>query len=115
MGLWIELYQTLLRVYEEQPVDDERIGRIYDYAAWCFEQPGTGSAETDPSSAVAVSLVENIPLDKTISEDLYRWISVDSFNGFEPLFRYHLADAQYQRFAASFHEKKKHFDGPSRL
>ena len=115
MGLWIELYHTLLISYEKKPIDDERIGRIYDYAAWCFDQPETGSVETDPSSAVAVSFVEDIPLNQSISDDLHRWMSVESFDGFENLFRYHLSDEQYQKFATDFREKKRQFKGPSRL
>ena len=115
MGLWIELYDALMRAYDKEPTDDQYIGRVYDYAAWCFSQPDTGSVETDPSNAVAVSLVESIPLNKSISDDLYRWMSVESFDGFEALFRYHLPDDKYKSFAASFHEKKKHFDGSSRL
>ena len=64
MSMWIELSWMLMRAYEEEPVNDDLIGRIYDYAAWCFRQPQTEQAETDLSSAAAVGLIEDIPLQK---------------------------------------------------
>ena len=114
MGLWIELYIVLVTAYDE-PIDLKRIGKVYDYAGWCFEQPDSGDVETDPSSAASVALVENIPLDKRVSDDLYRWMSTEMFSGFENLFRYHLSDAEYLKFATDFHQRKKQFAGPSRL
>ena len=115
MGLWIEFHALFLTAYYDEPIDEERIGRVYDYARWCFEQPDTGDVATDLPTAASVAFVEHIPLDKRVSDDLYRWMSAESFAGFEELFRYHLSDEEYRRFAAEFHRKKKHFDGPSRL
>ena len=54
MSLWIELTLLIETVYAEVPVDEERVGRFYDYAAWCLKQPRTESAGTDLSTAVAV-------------------------------------------------------------
>ena len=115
MSLWIELHLVLERVYDQIPVDEDQIRQIYDYASWCFEQPDTGDVETDTSTAAAVAFVEHIPLDERVSDDLYRWMSIQSFNRFEDLFRYHLSDEEYRRFAADFHQKKKQFAGQSRL
>jgi hypothetical protein len=114
MGLWIELRGVFLTAYDE-PVDLERIGKVYDFARWCFEQPRSEDVETDLSTAAAVAFVEHIPDDRRASDDLYRWMSAQSFDGFEGLFRYHLSDEEYRRFAADFHFKRKQFDGPSRL
>ena len=115
MSLWIELALELEHVYEEKSPSDERIGQFYDYAAWCFKQPQTQSAETDLGTAVAVCFIEHIPLHKGISNDVYRWMSAGSFDGFENLFRYHLDDGQYKKFSDEFHAKKKHFKGTPRL
>jgi len=115
MGLWIELTFALEHVYEEKPLNDERVGKFYDYAAWCFGQTQTDSAETDLGSAVAVCFIEHIPLHRGISDDAYRWMSAGSFHGFENLFRYHLSDEEYKKFATEFHAKKKHFKGTPRL
>jgi hypothetical protein len=91
------------------------IRRIYDYAAWCFQQPTTGNAETDLSSATAVGLIESPPLDQQVSEDLYRWLSVETFDGCESLFRHHLSGKEYENFRSEFIRKKKEYLGPSRL
>ena len=115
MRLWIELTLAFEKVYEEKPPDDERIGKFYDYAAWCFRQPRSEGAESDLSTAVAVCFIEHIPLRRGISEDLYRWMSAGSFHGFENLFRYHLSDEEYKKFSSDFHAKKKHFKGTPRL
>jgi hypothetical protein len=116
MALWIDVFYLLHMAYEEQPVNDNLIGRIYDYAAWCFEQPDANSTETDLSSAAAFGLIEDIPLDKRAMDDLYRWMSVESFPGFENLFRYHLdTEDSYRKFHDDFMEKKKSFSGPSRI
>jgi len=114
-ALWIDLFYLLTRAYEEPTSNDDLIGRIYDYAAWCFEQPQLDDAETDLSSATAVGLIEDIPLDRKVSDDLYRWMSAESFEGFESLFRYHLADEAYRTFRDEFMRKKKSHSGPSRL
>jgi len=115
MSLWIELYHVLVIAYDQQPINDERIGKVYDYAAWCLKQPQTGNKETDAPSGAAVSFIEDIPLNQRISDDLYRWVSAETFDGCENLFRYLLSDEEYQGFAAEFHRKKKEFGGASPL
>jgi len=64
LSLWIELYRALVIAYDQQPIDEDRIAKIYEYASWCFQQPETGNIETDPSNGVAVSFIEDIPLDQ---------------------------------------------------
>ena len=115
LSLWIELYHVLVDAYDEQPINEELIGKVYDYASWCFKQPETGNIETDPANGVAVSFMEDIPLNRRISDDLYRWVSSETFDGCEPLLRYVLNDEEFQRFATDFHRKKKLYSGPSRL
>ena len=113
--IWIDLFSLLSSAYETHPLNDDLIGRIYDYAAWCFAQSQTVDIETDLSSATAVGLIEDIPLDPKISQDLYRWMSVESFQGFESLFRYHLGEEEYRALLDDFLWKKKTYSGPSRL
>jgi hypothetical protein len=116
IALWIELYNLLEAAYEEQPFNDELIGKVYDYGAWCINQPQDPDAGIeDPSSAAAVGLIEDIPLNKHISEDLYRWLSVEAFEGFENLFRSHLSDEEYCKFSDEFRRKRKEFGGDSRF
>ena len=116
IALWIELYNLLETAYEQQPVNDKLIANIYDYAAWCINQPQDPDAGIeDPSSAAAVGLIESIPLNKHVSEDLYRWFSVEAFDGFENLFRYHLSEEEYRKFSEEFRRKRKEFGGDSRF
>jgi hypothetical protein len=115
LSLWGELYLALVKAYEEHPINEDLIGKIYDYAAWCFSQPQTDDVGTDLSSAAAVGLIESIPLDKRVSDDLYRWLSLETFVGCESLFRYHLSDEDYRKFSDEFIRKKKDYSGPSRL
>jgi hypothetical protein len=115
LSLWVELYEVLVRAYDQEPINEDRIGKIYDYAAWCLRQPNTGSNDTDPSSGVAVSFIEDIPLNQRISEDLHRWMSAETFNDCESLFRYTLNGEEFRNFSTSFHRKKEQFGGPSRM
>jgi hypothetical protein len=73
-GFWIELDTALHFAYEDEPSKDDLIGRIYDYAAWCFAQPQSGDAETDLASATVVGCIENIPLHPKVSP---RFVSLD--------------------------------------
>jgi len=91
------------------------IRRIYDFAAWCFRRPETGDAETDLSSAAAVGFIESLPLDQVVSDDLYRWVSVETFEGCESLFRHHLSEEEYCKLHSDFIRKKKGFTGTSPL
>ena len=113
--LWIELSHQLVKEYDRQPIDEERIGRVYDYAAWCAVEPDTGDPERDPSRAVAVGFLEDLPLNRRVADDLHRWISAEAFAGCEALFRCALSEQEYQRFAANFRRKRKQFSGPARL
>jgi len=114
--LWIDLFAMVCMAYDEQPVNEDLIGRIYDYAAWCFKQPDTGDARTDLPLVTELCLIENIPLKRNVSADLYRWMSAESFNSFETTFRYDLdTEGAYRKFHDEFMEKKKGYSGFSRI
>jgi hypothetical protein len=106
LTVWNEFYLALLYCYDEQPINDARIRRIYEFAEWCIDQPGTEDTETDVSNAVAVAFIENLPLDDRVWEDLHRWFSLERFNGYANLFRYHLTESQLKGFSARFENKK---------
>lgn len=115
MSLWIDLHYELVKAYDVSPPNEKLIGGIYDFAAWCLQQPPTSDASSDLSTAVAVALIEHLPLDRRISDDLHRWMSLESFKGFENLFRYHLSDEEYNKFAKDFISRKKRSDIPPRI
>jgi hypothetical protein len=68
-----------------------------------------------PAYQARQPLGESLPLDHAVSEDLYRWLSMETFEGCENLFRYHLSDEEYRKFRYDFVRKKKDYPGPSRL
>ncbi len=115
MSFWIELNCALVLAYEKRPIDEDLIGRIYDYASWCFDQPGTNSAETDLGTAVVVCFIEHLPERPAVADDLYRWMSIESFEGFESVFRYHLSEEQYIAFRNNFMRKKRTYSDSSHL
>jgi hypothetical protein len=117
MALWIDLHYGLVRTYQKSPRNDDLIGRIYEFAAWCLAQPSApdARADSDLSTAVAVAFIENLPLDRQVCEDLHRWMSLESFQGFESLFRYHLSEEKYKQFARDFIGRKKPSDPPARI
>jgi hypothetical protein len=114
-GLWNELYLALERAYEKQPIDEDLIRRIYDYALWCFQQPVTADAETDIANATAVGLIENLPLSPRAMDDLHRWMSVETFEGCEALFRYHMSENEYTKFRTEFLRRRSEYKHPSPL
>jgi hypothetical protein len=115
MSLWIDLWYLLTRAYQEDPINEDLIGRIYGYAAWCFQQPDTGRAENSLSGATAVGFIENIPLESNVSADLPRWMSAETFEDLEGVFRYMLDDEQYRIFREDFLIRKQRFPGPTLL
>ena len=115
MALWIGLHLELVKAYDASPPDEDLIRGIYDYAAWCLAQPQTDDVNTDLPTAVAVAFIEHLPLDRPVAQDLHRWMSQESFEGFENLFRYHLSDEQYRQFAKDFTGRKKSSDPRPRI
>lgn len=115
IGVWSELYFALDKAYDNHPINEDLIGKIYDFAAWCFRQPNTGNTETDVSNATAVGLIESLALSPRAMDDLHRWMSVETFEGCESLFRYHMSQTEYAKFRTAFLRRKSEYKGPSRL
>jgi hypothetical protein len=82
-GPWNDPHYALT-TYENHPLNEDLIGGIYDYAAWCFRQPETADSET-LSRAIVVGLIESLPVDQAVSEDLYRWLSIETFEMRKPV------------------------------
>ncbi len=115
MALWIELHLELVKAHDATPPNDDLISGIFDYAAWCLAQPQTNDVTTNLPNAVAVAFIENLPLNRLVAQDLHRWISLESFKGFENLIRYHLSDEEYRQFAKDFMSRRKPSDPAPRL
>jgi hypothetical protein len=115
IGLWSNLYFALEKAYREQPVNESLIARIYDYAAWCLRQPDTRDVESNLPNAVAGGFIESLPLDARVSDDLHRWLSLETFEGCKALFRHHLSEEQYQELHRHFLSRREQYSGPTRI
>lgn len=69
----------------------------------------------DLSSATALGLIESLPLSRRAMDDLHRWMSIETFEGCEALFRYHMSEDEYAKFRTEFLRRKREHIGPSRL
>jgi hypothetical protein len=114
-GLWADLFSAMVAAYRAAPANENLIRRIYEYAAWCFRQPQAGDPDTDLSSATALGLLENLPLDRQVSDDLHRWLSVETFEGCKTLFRHHLSEEEYRKLHSDFVRKKMGVTDPALL
>jgi hypothetical protein len=68
-----------------------------------------------PRSNDSVGFIESLPLDQRVSDDLYRWLTVETFEGYEILFRHHLSEEECRKLRSDFIRKKKGFTGKSHL
>jgi hypothetical protein len=103
--LWGYLYSACEGAYEIDPTDDNLIGRIYDYAL-CLSQPETENIDTNLPSATAIGFIESLPLSRVLFADLYRCLSIESFGGFENLFKYHLPPEEHSEAHRDFLKKR---------
>jgi hypothetical protein len=81
----------------------------------CLQPPDADSVKTDISSATATAFIEDIKLNQRVSDDLHRWVSVETLHSCEALFRHHKSDAEFSVFWSEFHRKKSLSKVPSRL
>jgi hypothetical protein len=81
--VWIELQTLFERAYQE-PRNEDLIERIYDYAAWCVDQPGGKTATDDLGTCVCV------------------WWSREHVVGMERIFSYLVGAEGYARVLAQF-------------
>jgi len=107
---WGELYRPFVNPYDEKPVNDERIGR-----STILKQPQTDSMEAHVSDAIATGIIDNLPLDERVFDDLHRWVFVETFQECESLFRLALSKPEHRKFSATFLTRKRLFSGQSRL
>jgi hypothetical protein len=113
--LWADLFSAMVAAYRATPANEDFVRRVYEYAAWCIRQPQASDAETDLSSATAVGFLENLPLDQQVSNDLHRWLSVETFEGCKRLFCYHLSEEEYSKLHSDFIRRKAGVTQPSVL
>jgi hypothetical protein len=100
MQLWTDLRWPFVRAHEA-PHNEEFIGQVYDYAAWCL-------ASNDPNTftAVVVAFYEDLPRYPEVRSHVAKWLPTEVFSGLEEVFRYHLSDKEHAEFVREFYERR---------
>jgi hypothetical protein len=100
--LWVELWHKFVRAHSD-PIDEELIGQIYDYAWW-------GANTPDPAmrDVAILSFYEDLPTDPKVREQMAKWLSAEVFSGMGEIFRYHLRSyVDYKEFVGEFYEQRE--------
>ena len=95
--LWIDLRLKFEDAYKE-PVDQDLAHRVYEYAGWCLAE----SKDQDIETAVALTFYEHLPINKKIRRDMANHLTRESFLGLKEVFKYHLAEGEYEEMEQEF-------------
>lgn len=106
--LWIDVWNKFEHAHRD-PVDEETIRRIYDFAWWAAASP-------DPavSSATATEFFESLPTNNNVRAVLHRHMSREQFLGMVELFKYHLSPEDHRTFVDDFLRRRKQLDRAQR-
>ena len=96
--LWFELLLDLQGSYRAIPRDDDRIERIYDFAAWCFAP----KQNPELRGAVAVSFYEHLADFGPARRELPNRLTREQFEELLPAFRVVLEPDQFEAFRREF-------------
>lgn len=100
--LWNELFLEFVRAHSD-PVDDELIGQVHDYAVWCVD-----ASDTQTYNAAVLSFYENLPIYPEVRERMAKWMSPEEFSRADQVFRYFLkSDEEFDEFVRQFHEGRE--------
>lgn len=99
--LWTDLWPRFVEAHEN-PTDDDRICRIYEFARWAVEAGDQGSSsrctDEDWASLTVVSFYEDIPTEAKVTARMHEFMSREEILGFSEVFKYHLKPHEHQSF-----------------
>jgi hypothetical protein len=99
--LWVDLRYAFIKAHSD-PLDQELIGQVYDYAWWCVNSP-----DPDTSTAAALGFYEHLPTEPGVRAQIARWLSAAQFNDMGETFRHHLDSyEEYRRFVWEFYDQR---------
>src|SRR5438093_1321124 len=100
--LWVDLWCRFVRAHSD-PIDEELIGQIYDYASWCAASP-----DPDTRTAGVLSFYEDLPKYSVVRKQMAKWLTTEEFSGMAEVFRYHLcSEKEYKEFVREFYEQRE--------
>jgi len=82
-GLWLWLTSAFADAYTKVPPNDALIGRVYEYAKWCSNQPRGSCAENDLLTCVVACFDEELPRIELAMKDMPRWFTRDDLVRFQ--------------------------------
>ena len=103
--LWYELQRIFEQAYDQE--NASIIGRIYEYAKWCGQQPRGKTAEDDLLTCVTVSFYEHIPQHPKALEDMPRWFTQQEVETMKEVFSYYVGPDGFDRILAQFKKLRK--------
>ena len=84
--------------------DEGLIGRIYEFARWCWKCPSD-----EVRTAVACAFYEHLPKKPMMRRDMPRRFGRDAFAELREVFGYHLSPEEAVVFEREFLEAEKKF------
>lgn len=103
--LWVDLWLAFTEAHLE-PVDEETIRGVYEFAGWCVGE----SHNDDIQTTAALHFYEHLPTDKRVRERLPEHMTRQEFLGFTDVFKYHLSPEEHDEFVEDFLRQRRLLD-----
>ena len=103
-ALWIDLWCHFTEAYDSGSTD--LVGRIYQYARWCCDQPRGKTSADDLLTCVSVCFFEHIPTHPKALKDMPTWWTRDDVKTMRQIFSYLGGEAQYAEVLAQYDVQK---------
>ena len=95
--MWVDLWLVFLDAHRE-PVDDETIRGVYEFAKWtCAE-----SRDVEMATSTCCHFYESLPTERLVRKRLPRYMSRQEILGFSEIFKYHLSEDEHREFMKEF-------------
>ena len=95
--LWVDLWLIFLDAHRE-PVDDETIRGVYEFAKWtCAE-----SRDAEMATSTCCHFYEDLPMQRLVRERLPRYMAREDVLGLSEIFKYHLSEEEHREFMQEF-------------
>ena len=104
---WIELWFEFRDAYQQNPINEQIIAGVYDFAAWCWHGSDFKGNHIEMITTVFGSFYEHLPADPVRRHDMARWLCLDEFEVLQyGPFRYYLNADEHKIMIAEFRAAK---------
>ena len=95
--LWVDLWCVFVDAHNE-PVDDEMIRGVYEFARWTSSE----SHSAEIATSTCCHFYEHLPLEPGVRQRLPRFMSRQEILGLSEVFKYHLTSEEHRNFMEEF-------------